>query len=194
MNDATHIPEDQAKSRMVPIFSATAIPVKAEPAEPSEVGVPFTLAIEAARVLNMPPVSKEAVHNLDGCRFQCKVIEFKETESRGMVVSIDKIHRGEVVVPFHCNRDHVHDLVSASRPPKKFEFHPERHSWGVLVREEKNQDNLVLILGATVLLAGPKAAGGFLLEPMGDLAQDVRAVLQQHGLDRPTDYIELNSK
>ena len=35
---------------------------------------------------------------------------------------------------------------------------------------------------------------GLLLDPMGDLAQDVREVLQQHGIGSSTDYIELNGK
>jgi hypothetical protein len=143
-----------ASIRLIPIYSATAIPVKAELAELSVVGKPFTLTIDAGRAADMAPVTQDAVQYLNGCAIQCKVIEFKENKVRGMVVSIDKIHRGETVVPFHCNREMVSDLVGISRPYRKYEFHPERHSWGVLVREEKNQDNLVLILGAMILLAG----------------------------------------
>jgi hypothetical protein len=101
-------------------------------------------------------VTEEAVKHLEGCAIRCRVLEFKETEARGMVVSIDRIRRGETVVPFHCNRSMVHDPIRAFQPPKRVEFHPENHSWGVLVREEGNRDNLVLIPGAMMLVAKPQ--------------------------------------
>lgn len=191
-SDTDNIPKSQVRGPMTPIYSATAIPVKAMPAEPTVIGVPFTLTIDPGRAKDMGPATQDVVHVLDGCTIQCKVAEFKEGNGRGMVISIDKIVRGETVVPFHCNRSVVHDPLRGVQPPKKFEFHPENHPWGLLLREESNQENLVLLWGPMTLLAIPKAA--FLMEPMGDLAQDAWEVLKQHGIGRSSDYIELNGK
>ena len=142
------------EARLIPIFEATGIPVRFDGALPQQPSDSFRLTIEPERAQDMFEATQDAVRHLGLASLECKALEIKNSDGGGMILSIDRIRRGEVILPFICPQRVTANTGSLGlRAPKRgWLVHPDRSSWGALAVAK---DGLVLLIGATTFLGHP---------------------------------------